>query len=62
MNFELKRALVEKFGTQIVASRRLNIREAKLSYLVRGHAEPNPREREALRRALKADFFAGEHR
>jgi hypothetical protein len=49
--------LIRKFGSQVVAAKRLKIREAKLSYLVRGHAEPNPKEREILKTALGADYF-----
>jgi hypothetical protein len=57
MNIDLKVELIRKFGSQVVAAKRLKIREAKLSYLVRGHAEQNPKEREILKTALGADYF-----
>jgi hypothetical protein len=60
MNLDLKIALIRNFGSQLVASRRLKIQESKLSYIVRGHSEPNEREREILKKALGADFFSGE--
>jgi len=52
MNLKLKLELIKRFGTQIVAARQLGIRESKLSYIVRGHAEPSEKERQALERAL----------
>lgn len=52
INWELKSALIERFGSQVEAARRLGIREAKLSYILRGHAEPSGRERDALERVL----------
>jgi hypothetical protein len=57
MNIDLKVELIRRFGTQIVAAKALNIGESKLSYLVRGHVEPNPQEREILRTALGTDYF-----
>jgi hypothetical protein len=60
MNIDLKIELIRRFGTQVVAAKQLNIREAKLSYLVRGHAEPNERERDVLKKALGADYFEKE--
>ena len=47
MNLELKLELIRRFGSQIVAARTLGIRESKLSYIVRGHAEPSEK-REGL--------------
>lgn len=52
INWDLKSALVEHFGSQVEAARALGIRESKLSYIVRGHAKPSAREREALQQAL----------
>jgi len=49
---KLKIAVIEKFGSQIVAARRLKIREARLSYLVQGHADPSPEELAILRKSL----------
>jgi hypothetical protein len=57
MNVELRVAIVRTFGSQIVASKRLKIREGKMSHFVQGHEEPTPREREILKKALGADFF-----
>jgi hypothetical protein len=54
MNWKLKMELVQRFGSQVAAARQLGIREAKLSYIVRGHAEPSEKEREALERGLGA--------
>jgi hypothetical protein len=57
MNIELKVELIRRFGSQVVAARQMGIREAKLSYFVRGHSMPNEREREILKKALGADYF-----
>jgi len=48
MNIDLKVELIRRFGSQVVAAKQLKIGESKLSYLVRGHVEPNPHEREIL--------------
>jgi hypothetical protein len=58
MNIDFKIALIRNFGSQLVASRRLRIKESKLSHLVRGHDEPNQRERALLAKALGHDYFA----
>jgi hypothetical protein len=60
VNIDLKIALIRRFGSQIVAARRLKIRESKLSFFVHGHSMPNEHEREILRKALGADFFSQE--
>lgn len=52
VNLGLKLALIKQFGSQVSASRKLGIRESKLSYIVRGHAQPSDRERQALESAL----------
>ena len=52
VNIDLKCALIRLYGSQVRASRKLGIRESKLSYIVRGHAEPSDRERQALEGAL----------
>jgi hypothetical protein len=57
MNLELRVAFIRYAGSQVAAAKKLKIREARLSYLVRGHAEPNPRERDILKKALGADYF-----
>lgn len=44
MNIDLKVELIRRFGSQLVAAKQLKIGESKLSYLVRGHAEPNHHE------------------
>lgn len=60
VNIDLKIPLIRNFGSQLVASRRLKIQESKLSYIVRGHSEPNERERALLEKALGQDYFARE--
>ena len=52
LNWDLKSALVEKIGSQVVAARAMGIRESRLSYLIRGHALPSEQEREALEHVL----------
>ena len=52
INWDLKSALIERFGSQVQAARLLGIREAKLSYIVRGHTKPSDRELKALKGAL----------
>ncbi len=54
INWNLKSALVNRFGSQVEAARQLGIREAKLSYIVRGHSQPSDRERMLLERELGA--------
>jgi len=46
--WELKGALIRDFGTQIEASHILEIRENRLSYIVKGHVAPNQKERQIL--------------
>jgi DNA-binding transcriptional regulator YdaS (Cro superfamily) len=52
MNFELKVALMQRFGSQVVAAQRLGIREAKLSYIIRGHVEATKKEVKLLEAAF----------
>jgi ribosome-binding protein aMBF1 (putative translation factor) len=52
MNLELKIELIRRFGSQIVAAKRLGIRESKLSHIVRGHEAPSEKERETLERTF----------
>ena len=59
-NWDLKIALIQKYHSQIVASRKLKIPENRLSYIVNGHISPSPRQREILKVALGRDFFAQE--
>jgi len=56
INFNLKGKIVQRYGSQIVAARTMGIQEAKLSHIVRGHSEPNERERKALEKALGRNF------
>ena len=44
----MRAAIVEKFGTQIEAANLLGIREARLSYILRGHVLPSEPERKVL--------------
>jgi len=60
MNIDLKVEIIRRYGSQVVAAKKLKIGESKLSYLVRGHVEPNPQEREILKAALGADYFQPE--
>jgi hypothetical protein len=60
MRRDLRLALIMLFDSQVRASRRLKIPESKLSYIINGHSDPNPREREILERALGRDYFATE--
>jgi len=50
--WDLKALLVERFGSQVEAAKAIGIRESRLSYIIRGHAEPTERERKALEHAL----------
>jgi hypothetical protein len=49
---KIKSAIVEQYGLQVVASRHLGTREARLGDIVRGHVEPYPEEPKVLERAL----------
>jgi len=55
VNWELKSALIERFGSQIEAAKQLGIRESKLSYIVRRHAAPSEQEQAALEKGLGRD-------
>jgi hypothetical protein len=48
INWDLKVAIIQKFGSQVHAARALGIRESRLSYLVRGHVQPSRVERRLL--------------
>jgi helix-turn-helix protein len=52
INLDLRIALIKRFGTQVEAARQLGIREAKLSYIVRGHVGPSQAEFKSLEVAL----------
>ncbi|MBI3001863.1 MAG: helix-turn-helix transcriptional regulator [Deltaproteobacteria bacterium] len=52
VNWGLKSALVERFGSKVEAAKAIGIRENRLSYIVRGHVHPSERERKALEGAL----------
>jgi len=52
INWNLKTALVERFGTQVEAAKNLGIAENRLSYIIRGHIQPSTREREVLEKTL----------
>jgi len=51
----LKIAIIERFGSQVEASKKLGIREARLSYLIRGHSKPSAQELKVLKRGLGKD-------
>jgi plasmid maintenance system antidote protein VapI len=57
MRWVLKQEIVKRFGTQLAASRYLNIPESRLSHIVRGHDQPTARERAVLERALGQTIF-----
>jgi hypothetical protein len=52
MNLKFKAEIIRRFGSQVEAANNLGIREAKLSYIIRGHALPNDRERMTLERVF----------
>jgi len=52
INWDLKGALVERFGSQVEAAMAIGIRENRLSYIIRGHIQPSKMERKALERAM----------
>ena len=52
MRMKLKLAIIEAYGSQVCAARKLKIRESRLSYLVQGHADPSPEELTILRKSL----------
>ena len=57
INWILKSALVKRFGTQVEAARHLKIREARLSYIIRGHAEATELEQKTMEDVLGLDVF-----
>lgn len=59
VNIDLKCALIRRYGSQVVAAQELGIRESKLSYIVRRHAEPSEQERQALENALGKKVVQG---
>lgn len=52
INWELKQAIVNKFGSQVVAAHRMGIRESRLSYIICGHARLSKTQIEALINAV----------
>ena len=52
VNLDLKAELIRRFGSQCEAACQMGIRENRLSYIVRGHAQPSEREHEALEQSL----------
>lgn len=52
INWDLKSALVESYGSQVEACHKTGIRESKMSCIIRGYAKPSEKERRALERAL----------
>ena len=58
INWKLKRALIERFGSQINAARELGLRESQRSYIVRGHTEPTEKDLRALEHALGSNVVA----
>ena len=60
MNINLKVEIIRRFGSQVVAAKKLKIGESKLSYLVNEHVEPTPEERDVLKKALGRDYFEPE--
>jgi len=52
INWILKSALVERYGSQVRACHKMRIRESKMSCIIRGYAQPSEQERRALERAL----------
>lgn len=58
MNFELKIALMQKFGRQVIAARRPQINESRLSYLINGDSVPSDTEKAKLQKALGRDYFS----
>jgi len=49
-NLKLKAALVLHYGSAAAASKVLGVSERRLSRLIHGYDEPNPREREIMAR------------
>jgi hypothetical protein len=56
-NFDLKIAIIKKFGRQCAAAEKLEIRETRLSQIIHGRATPTDRERAVLARVLGSDEF-----
>lgn len=52
INWELKQAIVDKFGSHVAAAHEMGIRESRLSYIVWGHAQRSKSEPELLVSAL----------
>ena len=52
INWDLKSALVDRYGSQVRACHKMEIRESKMSCIIRGYAQPSEKERRALERAL----------
>lgn len=55
INWALKQAIANKFGSQVVAANQMGIRESRLSYIICGHAQPSKTEIETLINALGRD-------
>ena len=52
MNFELKEAIIRRYGTQTEAAKDFGMKETRLSRLIRGHDLPWRDEAQILRKKL----------
>ena len=55
--FEARALIVQKFGTQIRASRCLGLHPARFSLLLNGHLKPTPQESQKFREAFGSELL-----
>ena len=58
IRWPLKIKIIEVFGSQIKGAHAFDMGESRLSYIIQGHVEPRPEEKEIFRRELGYDFDA----
>jgi len=54
MNFELKKAILKKYGTQRKFSKVIGISESQISQIVKGRINPTPVEKQLISKLLNS--------
>ena len=60
IRWPLKIKIIEVFGSQIKGAHAFDMGESRLSYIIQGHVEPRPEEKEMFLRELDYDFDENE--
>lgn len=61
MRWALKIKIVTVCGSQVRGARAMEIGESRLSFIINGHVDPSPKEKETFKRVLSYDIDAPEN-